>query len=821
MNRAPVIETIWRDARYAVRVLLRTPAFTFTAVTTLALVIGATTAVFSLADALLWRPLPYPQPGRLAVITRVETRNGVVSVEPSTDGAMWAAVRDHVPSLDAAVIGSGGGVNLVLNGSPVYASHSRVSEGFSRVLGVSPARGRWFSADEDRSGGPAVAVLSHAAWVRYFAGADDIVGRAILLRGEPHQIVGVMPAGFAGITGPDVDLWMPLRPSATGEGGGVNYQTIARLKPGVSWAQAKGELLAVRADAFRILGQPKNVTRNLGLQPMQEALAGQVSEPIVLLSWSVLAVLLIACVNLAALMLARGGSRSREIATRMALGGGRAAVVRQLMVEAVVIAGAGGLVGLAVAYFGLESLQTLGGDRFEEWTRASIDARVLAIGFGLSALTSVAFGLAPAIQASRLDMSRALAEGGSRSVAGRSATWPRRILVVVEVALGVVLLVATGLLVRTFVNLRSLDPGFDPAGLVTASVSLRDARYSDGASINRLFDDSLRRLAATPGIESAAVSLELPYERLLNSGFRYTDDAAADSRTTNVSYVTAAFLETLKLPLKSGRDFGDEDRAGSQAVALVNETFQRVYSKDRPAIGRRIRIGGVEREIVGVTGDVKARPSFGGPDIESGPLVSLPLVLIPASQTTDAYFRLVHTWFVPVWTVRARDAGAATLALTRAINEADPQLPISSVRGMDEVMLSAMTEQRLLMTLVGVLAGAAILLAAIGVHGVIAHSVADRRREFGIRIALGATAARAVRSVSLAGIGLATAGAIAGGLLSIPATSLVRSFLWRVEVNDPWTYAGVAILLLVVATIASVLPALKLLRLNPAETLRN
>ena len=818
-QRLPLIDTLWRDARYAVRVLRRTPAFTATAIATLALVVGATTAVFSLADALLWRPLPYPEADRLAMIVWHERSSRGESTMPYTDGAMWEAARDRAPSLETAVLGGSGGANLVVNGTAAFIRMGRASEAYTRVLGVSPARGRWFTPEEDRAGGPAVAVLSHAAWQRYFGGDPGIVGRAILLRGEPHQVVGVMPAGFIGTA--EADLWTPLRPSATGEGGGTNYFVIARLAPGTTWGQAEGELRAVAPEAFRLLGLPEGTARELRVQLMQDVLRADVRQPIVLLSAAVSAVLLIACVNLAALMLARGSTRAKEIATRMALGGGRGAVIRQLMVEAIVVALAGGVAGVVVAHFGLDALKALGGARFEDWNRAAIDARVLAIAFGLSALTSVLFGLAPAIQASRLDVSRALVDGGSRTVAGRASAWPRRALVIVEVALGVVLLVATGLLMRTFINLRMLDPGFEAAGLVTASVSLQDARYQDAASITRLFDESLRRLEASPGVESAAVSLRLPYERLLNSGFRFMDDAAADPRTTNVAYVTPGFLTTLRLPLTRGRDLTGNDRAGAAPVALVNETFARVYSKERPALGRRIRVGGVEREIVGITGDVQARPSFSGAGINTGPLVSLPLVLIPAAQTTDGYFRAAHTWFSPVWTVRGRDRAAATAAIARAIQDVDPQLPVSNVRAMDQVISDSITEQRLLMTLVAALAGAALLLAAIGVHGVIAHSVAERRREFGIRIALGATAAGAVRTVSMGGILLTAAGAVAGLLLSLPATSLLRAFLWSVEPNDPWTYTGVALVLLVVASVSSLLPALKLLRLNPAEALKN
>ena len=698
MNRLPIIESLWRDARYGGRILARTPAFTVTAIATLALVIGATTAVLSLADALLWRPLPFPEPAKLAGIIRVETRNGAPKTTPAVDGAMFEAVRDRVPSVDIAVMGGGGGVNLVLNNTPVFARHFRVSEGFSRVLGIAPARGRWFNAVEDRTGGPQVAVLSFDAWQRHFAGAEDVVGRSVLLRGEPHQIVGIMPEGFRSLDAADIDLWVPLRPSTSGEGGGDNFWTVARLKPGASWAQAKGELTAVREAAFRLQRAEEGLTRELSVEPMAEILATRVREPIVLLSFAVLAVLLIACVNLAALMLVRADGRTHEIATRMALGGGRGVVVRQLMVEAVIIAAVGGAAGLLIGYFSLQGLQNLGGERFAQWGRAAIDGRVIALALGLSALTSLAFGLAPAVRASRMNVSQALT--GSRGVAGRAAKWPRRVLVIAEVAIGVVLLVATGLLIRTFINVRSLDPGFDRANLVTASVSLRDARYNNAASINQLFDQTLQRIAAVPGVESAAVSLEVPYERLLNLGFRYADAPTTDSKMTNLCYVTPGFLKAMGIPLKAGRDLTDADRAGAPPVAVVNEAFQRMYSKDVPAIGRRILVAG-NREIVGVMGDVKVQPSLGGPGFETGPLVSQPLILIPASQTSDSFFRLVHTWFTPVWSVRARDTAAASIAVTRAISETDPLLPVSSVRNMDGVMAEALAGQRLMMTLEG------------------------------------------------------------------------------------------------------------------------
>jgi predicted permease len=791
MTRMPVVDALGRDLRYAVRVLRRSPAFTATAILTLALVIGACTAVFSLADAILLRPLPYPDPARLAIA---------------------------VPALDPAVFStSGGGANLVVGESAAFVRQHRVSAGYFRVLGIAPFHGRSFSDDEDRVGGPAATMLSHVMWQRFFNGNPGIVGQTILLRGEPYTVVGIMPAHFVGVR--EAELWTPLRAAATGEGGGTNYQIVARLKSGATWEQAAAQLTAVRESAFRLLRPDTTVTRSLGVKPMRDELIAATRQPIVILSWAVGCVLMIACVNLASLLIARGGTRTKEIATRMALGSGRAGVIRQLMVEAVVIALVGGGLGMLVGYLGLEWLKSLGGQMYEEWARVALDGRVLALTFGLSLLTSVLFGLIPAMQASRLDVNAALTESGSRGIAGGSRHWPRRLLVVTEVALGVALLVTTGLLVRTFVNLRAIAPGFEPAGLVTASVSMQDARYRDAAAINRLFDDSLRRLRATPGVEGAAVSLELPYERLLNKGFRFVGDTRA--LLANVAYVSPGFFETLRIPIRRGRAVLESDAAGAPPIVVVNESFARVFSKDQDVLGRRLSTGGVEREVVGVAGNVQQRPSFLVPDLGQGPLVPMPIIFVPAAQTTDAEFRTAHTWFSPVWTVRSRSAGDAAQPLRRAIAAADPMLPLSSVRTMEDVMATSTNEWRLLTTLVGVLAGAAILLGAVGIHGLIAHSVAERRREFGIRIALGATALQATLRVVAGGVVLSVAGAILGGLLSVVSVGLVQSYLWGVEPDDPMTYVGVALFLLAIATIASVIPSLRILKLDAAETLRN
>jgi predicted permease len=825
MTRVPLVDALGRDLRYAVRVLRRTPVFTATAVVTLSLVIGACTAVFSLADAILIQPLPYPDADRLGSIVAVSQSPEGVGTQQSQDGATWEFLRDRATTVDLALTASGFGrsVNLVVDSAAASVRQSRVNAGYFGVLGIQPFAGREFTIDEDRPGGPAVAVLSHRLWQRLFGGDRAAVGKSILLRGEAYEVVGIMPEAFHS-PGDPADVWTPARPSRTGEGGGANYSVIARVRPGHTWTDGAGDIARLGQALFTERGLPQGITRRLSFVPLQDHLVRDVRDPIRMLAAAVGVVLLIACVNLAALLVARAGSRAREIATRMAIGSGRAAVVRQLMAESLVLSVAGGALGLLIGQLGLESLQALGSDMFQEWGRVTLDARAVAATLGLSVLTSFLFGLVPAFQASAFDINAALSHSGSRNSAGRSRPMIRRLLVVSEVALGVVLLVVAGLLIRTFVGLRSLDPGFDPSQLTTARVSLQDARYKQSTRINQLFDDSLAALERTPGIESAAVSLELPYMRLLNSGFTFGDEAPDPKfwPMANFMYVTPGFFDVLRMSVRHGRVFTADDRAGAPLVAVVNETFLRSWAKGVNPVGRRLGNGPTAREIVGVVNDVQVSNSgIRFPGRASAPIMTSPLVFIPAAQTSDGFFQMSHTWFSPVWTVRSAGVINVSQVLPRAINSADPLLPVSDVRSMAAVQAAAISQQRLLMTLVGVLAAAAVLLAAIGIHGVIAHSVAERRREFGIRLALGATAAATIRRVALGGIGLAAAGAAIGGVLSLGAVRLVQSFLWGVGQHDPATYIGVALLLLGIATTASVIPALRILRLDPAETLRN
>jgi predicted permease len=555
--------------------------------------------------------------------------------------------------------------------------------------------------------------------------------------------------------------------------------------------------------------------------PLQSAETDGIRQPLLMLWGAVGLVLLIACVNVAGLLIARSGSRTREIATRMALGSGRWGVIRQLLVESAVLAIGGGALGIAVGWVTLDGLQRLGADVFDLGYPIALDGRVLAASLLAAIGTSVCFGLAPALHATRINVQGALAEGRTRSIAGGHARWPRRLLVMGEIALGVILLVSSGLLVRTFVHLRSLDPGFDPTNVVTAMVSLQDARYVETARVNTLFDETLARIRRQPGVEAAGVTLGLPYTRLLNYGWSRVEGATDDDRggMTNVSYVTPGYAEAMRMPLRKGRLITDADSAAAAPVVLVNDEFVRKFYKDRDVIGLHIRLAGVQREIVGVVGNARASSSGLGGD--RSPIVVPYVAYVPAAQTASGFMRGVHVWFSPSWVVRSSGPVSGVADTVRqAVAAVDPLLPVARVETMTAVQSASLARQRFMMSLVVGLGAVALLLAAIGIHGLIASSVTERTRELGIRLALGATAGQTLATVLVPGVAIACAGVAIGSAGALATVHLLQSFLWGVTATDPVTFIAVIALLLVVAIVASLIPALRVLRLDPALTLR-
>jgi len=806
-----------RDLRYAARILQKSPIFTATSIATLALCIGANTAVFSVVDAVLLRPLPYPEPDRLSSITVTLRSPREEYTQTSHTGRTWQLLNQRATTFEPAAYSGVNGVNLGASGTAEYVRQQRITAGFFHVLGISPIAGREFTADEDRPGGPAVAIMSTALWKRAFNGDPSILGQAINLRGRAFTVVGIMPTGLQ--DNEPAELWTPLRPTPTGEGAGSNYDIVARLKPGVSPAQANAELATIGAAAFHEMPYGKDATATWAFVPLQRVLTEDIRRPLMVLWGAVLAVLLIGCVNITGLLLARAATRTREVATRMALGSGRAAVMRQLFAESVLLAGAGGVAGIFLGYAGIAGLKLLIPAKLNVWQSIALDDRVLVATIAVALLTSVVFGLFPAVDASRLDLRSALTEGGTRGVAGSHRRLPRRILIVAEVALGLVLLVAAGVLIRTFSYMRNLNPGFDATHVITASASLQDARYQTPEAMNRLYDEALSRIRELPGVESAAVALSLPYERALNDGFKNLDGpaASANSHITDFVYVTPDYFRALRIPVHRGRAFSIADGPNTAPVAIVNEAFAKKYFPNQEAVGSHLQTGGA-RQIVGVVADVQQVSGWG----DFGPLGTPPTLYIPATQTSAKFLEVVHNWFSPQWIVRTTAPTEGIIAgMQNALHTVDPRLPFASFRSMTEVRSRSMDEQRFQATLLGILAGLALLLAGVGIYGLIANSVTERTRELGIRMALGASRSQVMGAVITPGITLALGGVIVGVPLALASARILRRLVFGVKATDPTTFVWVGLVLLLVAAVASFFPALRLLRLNPSQTLRD
>ena len=802
-----------RDIRYAVRILRKSPAFTISAIVTLALCVGANTAIYTVVDRVLLRPLPYPHADRLALVVRhYEGAGGDDDV--SQAGVTWVALRDGAQTVDLAVFsGLPMGVNLVEGDRAEYVMQQRVSSGYFRVLGVAPAIGREFTLDEDRGNGPMVALLSHALWTRAFNADASIVGRSVIVRGEPHLVVGVMPAGF--VANMPADIWTPLRPSPTGEGGGENYALVARLRDGVGWSQADSEVTSLTTPVVRERYRSSRFPVSIRLVPLQRGQTRDVRRPILVLWAAVGVVLLIGCVNIAGLLMARGVARAPEFAMRLALGGRRSAIVRQLLVESLVLSVCGAAAGILVGDGASRACAALLEDAFGITGDVGLDGRVLAITTVIALSTSVLFGLLPAVQATRVDLRPILVEAGNNAIAGAARTWPRRLLVAGEVALGVALLVGAGLLIRSFDRLMRQPPGFDGTHVMTATLSLQDARYRTPERVTALFTNTLERMRQVPGVQSAAVALTLPYERALNNGFRWPGES--QGATINVTYVTPEYFSTLRIPLRRGRTFTDADGTTAAPVAVVNEAFVRRHSRDRDPIGRAmIAIG--TRTIVGVVGDIQTKTAFGN----FGPVGAAPAAYIPATQTSGPVLAMMHTWFSPSWFVRTTTASRSVSAEMRgAVEAVDPLLPFAKFRTLDDVRGEAVAAPRAQAVLLAVLAALALLLAGVGVYGLVANLVAERTRELGIRMALGATTTSAIRVVVLPAAALAVSGVVAGLVIARAAAATLQHLVWGVSVGDPVTFAAAAALVLVVAAVATLVPAVRITRLNPIRALRH
>jgi predicted permease len=810
---------LFKDLRYAARLLRRSPGFTAIAVLTLALGIGANTAVFSVVDAIFFRPLPYPNPGALAQVVLFWHGKGASGDNAGMTGRNWELVRNNASLLEAAALGGVEGVNLVSGGHPHYVREERVSASFLDVLGVRPVLGRGLRPEEDRDGGPNAAVLSYHLWQNLFRGDPDIAGRSIVIRGEPVTVVGVMPREFR-TNAPKADLWGPLRPSTKGEGEGSNYEIIARLKPGASWTAADQQLASVSAHDPDFKPDPGGSLR-LGIVPLQQGLARDARSPAYILWAAVGALLLITCLNVAGLLFARGIERSRESATRLALGCPRIDVLRPLIAESALLAFLGGAAGIALAYAAIQGLSQYAQVAFSFRQEIRLDWRVLLAAAAIALITCILSGLTPALATTNIDIREALSESGARGTSGRRTAGIRRSLIVAEVTMGMVLLIGAGLLVRTFLYLNGETPGFDPRNVIAANASVHEVRYSTPGALNRLFDESLGRIRAIPGVEGAAVALGLPYERALNVNIQKISEMSGpipDYGIINLVFITPGYFNALRIPILHGRDISEADTAQTRPVMIVNEAAARWYLDHHNPIGMHIGLGGPPAEVIGVAGNVLQGAGWGA----FGPSGAVPCIYMPMSQTKANFLSELFTFFEPSWIARTSAASPdIAVRVQHAIEATDPGLPLSSVRSMDEVKHAQFAEQQFRAAMLSAMAALGLMLAATGIYGLIARSVLERTREMGIRMAFGATPGDAIKTVVGPGLKLTSIGLLAGVGLALLSAKVLQHLIFGITSTDPITFVAACATLLAVALIASIIPALRLVRLNPADALRH
>ena len=810
------------DLKIAVRQLRRSPGFAAAVVVTLALAIGVNTTVFSLLDGFLLRGLPYPQPERLAALEYHEqAKNGSYNGDnDSSDNAAWRAFLENVPSVTAAIggepFGDTEGANLQTGpsgGAAEYVHGARVSAHYFDVLGIEPLLGRGFTEDEDAPGAGKAAVLSYNLWRTAFGADRGVLGKQILLRGAPYTVVGVMPQG-AQMPSP-ADVWTPLMPNDPhGMCAGDNCLILMRLKPGATWDRVRAELAH--------MPPPRNTNpakENVWYyaSPLHFYAGSSMREQTQALMAAVGFILLIACANLAGLMLARIHRRTPEMATRMALGATRGRILRQLWIENLVLALGGGAAGVGVALGLFPVLKKLLPDGMIPVGGFGLDGRVLAFTLGAALLTSLLFGALPALETRRVDLRSSIASG-TRAVAGGSGR-VRQGLIGAEVALTVVLLAGAGLLVRTIAHLETLPTGFDAHNVMTAKASLDDARYHDSEKFHGLLSASVAAMERIPGVQNAAVALSLPYERGLNDGLTVKDGPRAGYEYgSSETYVTPEFFDALKIPILSGRAIRDSDTDKSEPVAVVNADFGKTFYYDANPVGRHFQSEGVTYTIVGVVPNVVKRLGMtSGP-----PLATEPMFYVPAVQVNQAIVNLAHEWFQPSWIVRTRwSVSGVREQMERALAGVDPGLPFSGFYSMQDVLNTQLQMQRIEGLLLGTLAGLALLLSAVGIYALVSNLVVQRTREIGIRIALGSTLGGAMRTIASSGLVAAVCGVAAGLVGSAFALQLMKSAIYGVSTYDPVTLVSVPLLLLTIAAAASVLPALRIARIDPAETLRS
>jgi putative ABC transport system permease protein len=803
------MDTLTQDLRYALRRLLRSPGFTLIAVLTLALGIGANSAIFSVVHGVLLRPLPFAEPDRLVMLyTGYPDDETRYPLSPPD----FMSFHDDARAFSGVAAVSPSEETLTGRGEPERVPIAMVSRRFFEVMGVSPVLGRSFHEEESEPGANEVTVLGHAFWRQHFGADPRVIGQTLTLSGVQRTVVGVLPPEF---DFPDQRaLYYPIAydsrfNSTTAQARrGEFLTTVARLAPGVTVEQALTEARTINARLQQEFPQTNSQNINLTLLPLREQLMGSVRAPLLILLGAVGLVLLIACANVANLLLARAAAREGEMAVRTALGAGRGRIVRQLLTESVLLGLAGGAAGLLLAVFGTHALLAARPEGIPRLEGVGVDATVVAFTMLIAVGTGLLFGLIPAVQATRSDLALRIREGGRGGLGGRASNRARRTLVVTEIALALMLVVGAGLLIRSFAQLTAVDPGFRTERLVSFGLSTPPSAYEDGAAVRQFYERLLERVASLPGVESAAAAANLPLAGTRNIlGFDienreppppgFVQDAALTS-------VTPEYFSTLGIPLRRGRLLEGRDGVDAPEVVVVNEAFVRRYLPGEDPIGRRISLNGEEWiEIVGVVGDA---PQYG-----------------LDQDVRPAMFATLSQFTTRTLTVVARTAGdplALAGAIRREVAALDPNLPVQRFTTGEQLVSASVAQPRFYMALLAIFAGVALLLAAVGIFGVMSYLVTQRTREIGVRMALGANPASVLRLVVGGALGLAGVGVAVGVLAALLGSRLLSGLLFGVGSLDPVTYVGAAAVLLAVAALASYLPARAATRVDPNTALR-
>ncbi|HEX8283358.1 MAG TPA: ABC transporter permease [Pyrinomonadaceae bacterium] len=820
------METLRQDVRFGLRTLLKRPGFTLVAVVTLALGIGANSAIFSVVNAVVLRPLPYAAPERLVALWGNLNQKGFEELEVSApEYADFRGRGAHVFEDVAAYYESG--FNMTGAGEPERIQGVRATASLFSTLGVAPLTGRAYTEEEDRPGAPDVAVISHSLWRRRFNSDPSVVGKSVTLDGRPTTIVGVMRADFH-FPNNDADVWKPAAFDADllspNNRGSHFLNAVARLKEGFTPARANTEVAALaRAQGAENAG---NYPRGFGasVRPLAEEVVGpSVRTSLFVMLGAVGLVLLIACANVANLLLARASSRRKEVAVRTALGAGRARIMRQLLTESVLLSLAGGGAGLMLALWGVDLLVALAPEGTPRVAEVGLDARVILFTFGVSLLTGVVFGLAPALHASKVDLNESLKEGGRGGGEGAGRGRLRGLLVVGEFALALVLLAGAGLLVKSFTRVLDERPGFDARGVLTMRLVLPESKYKSYDAHRAFYSSLFERLRRLPGVEAVGANNLLP---LNGSGGSRTFliegrpvPAGQPKPEEQLRYVTPGYFAAMRVPVLRGRDFDERDVQTAPRVAVVSRSMAERHWPGEEAVGKRLAYAGIGRghdekpewiEVVGVVGDVKHR----GLDLESKPEIYVPVHQpLFANRPTPPL-----SLYVAVRT--SGDPAALAPVVRREVAAVDPEQPLANVRTMEERLAESVAQRRFNMTLLGVFACVALLLAGVGVYGVMAYAVARRTHEIGIRVALGAQRGDVVRLVLRQGMWLALAGVGLGVVGAYAATRLMSGLLYGVSPTDPLTFLGVSALLTAAALLACLLPARRATKVDPMVALR-